>query len=355
MSPRASGDTPAADQQIRFATVGGRSIAWSAVGSGPILVMGGWWSSHLELDWQEPTFRSFVTALARHRTVIRYDRPGTGLSDRSGSETTLESETATLGDLIDQVTAGPVSLLAMSSGGPVAACYAAGNQRRVDRLVLYGSYANGSDIAGESARESILAAVASHWGVGSRLLSDVLMPDGTAEERERFVRYQRLSVTSEIAAATLRAVYGFDARDRLADVRTPTLVLHRRQDHAIPFALGRDLAARIPVATFTPLDGVNHFPWRGNATAISGAVLAHLGAPADHDHHATHEVVEPVLTEREIEVLRLVAAGMTDQQIATELVLSAHTVHRHIANVRTKLGVGSRSAAAAVATRRGVI
>jgi DNA-binding CsgD family transcriptional regulator len=53
------------------------------------------------------------------------------------------------------------------------------------------------------------------------------------------------------------------------------------------------------------------------------------------------------LTAREREVLLLVAQGLTDAQIADRLVLSPHTVHRHVANVRTKLGVPSRSAAAA--------
>jgi DNA-binding CsgD family transcriptional regulator len=59
------------------------------------------------------------------------------------------------------------------------------------------------------------------------------------------------------------------------------------------------------------------------------------------------------LTAREREVLLLVAQGLTDAQIADRLMLSAHTVHRHVANARTKLGVPSRAAAAAwVSTHR---
>jgi ATP/maltotriose-dependent transcriptional regulator MalT len=57
------------------------------------------------------------------------------------------------------------------------------------------------------------------------------------------------------------------------------------------------------------------------------------------------------LTKRELEVLRLVARGMSNQQIATTLVLSEHTVHRHVANVLGKLGVSSRAAAVAEAAR----
>jgi len=51
------------------------------------------------------------------------------------------------------------------------------------------------------------------------------------------------------------------------------------------------------------------------------------------------------LTEREVEVLRLLATGLTDAQIAEQLVLSLHTVHAHLRTIYSKLGVTSRSAA----------
>ena len=51
-------------------------------------------------------------------------------------------------------------------------------------------------------------------------------------------------------------------------------------------------------------------------------------------------------------MLRLVAEGLSDAQIAERLFLSPHTVHRHIANIRTKLRVPSRAAAVAHATRQ---
>jgi DNA-binding NarL/FixJ family response regulator len=62
-----------------------------------------------------------------------------------------------------------------------------------------------------------------------------------------------------------------------------------------------------------------------------------------------------VLTPRELEVLRLIANGASDAKIAEELVISAHTVHRHVANIRNKLGLSSRAAAVAYATRSGLI
>ena len=63
--------------------VGGRTVAWSEVGDGPALVVGGWWCSHLAVDWLDELFRRFTGILAERHRVIRYDRPGAGLSGRA--------------------------------------------------------------------------------------------------------------------------------------------------------------------------------------------------------------------------------------------------------------------------------
>lgn len=343
------------DQVIRYAEHDGASIAWSAVGQGPPLVIGGWWSSHLELDWRNGKFRRFAGALARYRTVVRYDRPGAGVSDRGRIPArTLDEELSTLEALVDEAAPGRISLFGASSGSGVASLFAARHPDRVDRLVLYGSYARGVDLAPPAAREAMLSIIDQHWGLGSRVLADLFLPDATAEEREEFVEYQRRSASREVALASLRAVYDFDSTDHLGDVLAPTLVLHRRNDRAIPFALGKDVAGRIRNARFVALEGDDHFPWRGDADAVVRETLAFLGAPVEPAPSSRASGVAR-LTDREREVLRLVAHGRTDAEIAAQLVLSTHTVHRHIANIRTKLDVPSRTAAAAWALRNELI
>ncbi|GAA1806948.1 alpha/beta fold hydrolase [Agromyces neolithicus] len=355
------------DQVVHYVEHDGASIAWSAVGQGPPLVIGGWWSSHLDLDWRSPKFRRFVAAIAEYRTVIRYDRPSSGVSDRGAMPArTLDEELATLEALIDEAVPGTLSLFGASSGGGVASLYAARHPERVERLVLYGAYARGIDLAPPAARETMLSIVEQHWGLGSRVLADIFLPDATADERAEFAELQRRSASREVALASLRAVYDFDATGHLGDVLAPTLVLHRRDDRAIPFALGKDLAARIRNARFVALEGDDHFPWRGDADAVVRETLAFLGAPVSMTASTASSVAVASgisstsraavsLTDREREVLRLVARGETDAEIAAHLVLSAHTVHRHIANIRTKLGVPSRTAAAAWALRNQLI
>jgi len=340
-----------ADQLIRYADIDGRAVAWTAVGEGPPLVLGGWWCSHLGLDWQDMRFRRFVLALAEDHRVIRYDRPGSGLSDRDGpTPRSLSDEVAVLLGLIDAVGLESPALFGGSSGSVVAAGCAAAMPDRVSRLVLYGGYANGREIASPAARAAMVDLVRRHWGLGSRVLADIFVPGASAEERADFARFQRQVASPEAAAQDLSLVYAHDATELLAKVTVPTLVLHRRDDRAIPVALGRDLAARIAGARLVELTGAAHFPWAGNAATVVSTTLTFL-AGRDPGPDAAARGAAPKLSDREVEVLRLVAHGETDAQIAERLVLSPHTVHRHLSNIRTKLGVPSRAAAAAWAAR----
>jgi pimeloyl-ACP methyl ester carboxylesterase/DNA-binding CsgD family transcriptional regulator len=351
---------------IRFASEGGRRIAYARHGSGPPLVCSGWWMSHLELNWREPRFRAFNEELGRHRTVIRYDMPGTGLSAEGNAvDGDLDQEAAAMAAVVEAAAGeGPVDLFAGSSGAPIGIAFAAAHPERVRRLLLCGGYASGAEIADERTRAAIVALTREHWGLGSRALADVFVPSATAAEREAFVSFQRQAASAERAAASLEIVYSFDATDRLPEVTVPTTILHRREDRAIPFELGRRLAAGLPDATLVPLDGADHFPWFGDPDQVLVALLGALGveerpapvAIAQADAAPTSSPDDAGdLTKRETEVLALIAQGLSDPEIAERLVLSPHTIHRHVANIRTKLALPTRAAAVAEAGRRGLL
>jgi pimeloyl-ACP methyl ester carboxylesterase/DNA-binding CsgD family transcriptional regulator len=354
------------EQAIRFTADGERRIAWARSGSGPPLVLSGWWMGHLELNWRDPRFRAFVEALGRHRTVIRYDPPGTGLSADGGElpPADLGGEAAALAAVVEAAGGGPVDLFAGSSGAPIGIAYAADHPERVRRLVLYGGYASGSRIADARSRKAIVDLVREHWGLGSRALADVFMPSATAAGREEFVEFQRAAASAERAARSLEAVYRFDVTGRLDEVPAGAVVMHRREDRAIPFELGRDLAAGLPGATFVALEGDAHFPWLGDTERFLGRAFDALGIDEEVPTlpGREREAQPPAagdgasdLTRREAEVLTLIANGLSDREIADRLVLSPHTVHRHVANVRTKLGLPTRAAAVAAATKRGLL
>jgi DNA-binding CsgD family transcriptional regulator len=196
---------------------------------------------------------------------------------------------------------------------------------------------------------------------GARTLGTRLAPAqrhvlGGAEsaEHERFARFQREAATAETAAALLGLVYRLDVRMHLPLVRRPALVVHRRDDRAVPFRLGREVAAAIPGATFIPLQGSAHFPWHGDVDSVVRACREAL-APAQSSPHHASEPEPGLLSSREREILACLARGLTDREIAEQLVLSPHTVHRHVANIRRKLGRSSRTAAVAEAARLGLL
>jgi pimeloyl-ACP methyl ester carboxylesterase/DNA-binding CsgD family transcriptional regulator len=342
--------------EIRFLPHGARRVAYEMRGDGPPLVAPAWWVSHLELDWQSVGFRRFWEGVATGYTLIRYDRLGVGMSDRTvrDSDLSLDGEVATLRALLDELDLDRVSLIGGSSGSCTAIAFAAAFPERVERLVLYGSYPNGAALTAPGVGEAILAAVRAHWGLGSRLLSDIFLGGADSAEHERFARLQREGATAETAAALLELVYRLDVRAHLPLVRQPALVVHRRDDRAVPSRLGREVAAAIPGATFIPLPGSAHFPWHEDADSVVRACRQAL-APVQPSPHHPSEPQSVLLSSREREILACVARGLGDREIAEQLVLSPHTVHRHVANIRRKLGRNSRTAAVAEAARLGLL
>ncbi len=342
--------------ELRFLPHGARRVAYEIRGDGPPLVAPAWWVSHLELDWQSVGFRRFWEGVASGYTLIRYDRLGVGMSDRTvkESELSLDEEVATLRALLDELELERVSLIGGSSGSCTAIAFAAAFPERVERLVLYGSYPNGAALTAPGVGNAILAAVRAHWGLGSRLLSDIFLGAADAAERESFAGLQREAASAETAAALLSLVYRLDVRAQLPLVRRPALVVHRRDDRAVPSRLGREVAAGIPGATFIPLQGSAHFPWHGDTDSVVRACREALGPAQQSPDHAT-EPASVVLSTREREILACVARGLGDREIAEHLVLSPHTVHRHVANIRRKLGRTSRTAAVAEAARLGLL
>jgi pimeloyl-ACP methyl ester carboxylesterase/DNA-binding CsgD family transcriptional regulator len=309
--------------------------------------------SHLELERDDPVVTRFWEALTEGFTLVRYDQLGVGMSDRTLREAdlTLAHEVALLEALADQLGFARMTLLGGSGGGAAAIAFAAQRPERVERLLLYGTFADGSEITAPPVRDAIVGTVRAHWGLGSRVLADIFLGEASSGEQERFARFQRESATAETAAALLELIYRLDVRDELARVRAPAVVVHRRHDRAIPYRLGRELAAALPDATFVPLAGEAHFPRFDDADSVVRALRTGL-EPAPAAVQARSAVG---FSAREREVLALVAQGLSDKEIAEQLVLSRHTVHRHVANIRRKLGRGTRTAAVAEAARLGLL
>ena len=357
--PLACGYCGKVRQTTGFAQMPGAGrIAFAVVGSGPAIVLPAWWVSHAAEDWHFERFRRFVEGLAAGRMVVRYDRVGTGMSDRERPRQTFttEFELATLCAVLDELGLARVTLMGISCGGCTAVSFAARWPERVDRLVLYGSYADGHRLASPEARRGMVDLVRSHWGLGSRLLADVFGPSWSPEDRAAFTAAQRVCAGARDAANLLELIYETDVRDDLPRVRAPALVLHREHDRAMRLRGGREVAALLPQAELVTLPGDAHLPWHGDGDAVLRAVAPFLGikappVPVSEPDASTLDE----LSAREKEVLGLVAQGLSDSQIAERLVISPHTVHRHVANILAKLRLPTRAAAAARAAGAGLL
>jgi len=319
----------------------GTPIAYALAGSGPLLVHVPGWLTHLELGWATPAERRFHEALATGRTLLRYDKPGTGLSGALTRPYTLDLEREVLGAVTAAVGASRFDLIGVSLGAAVAADWAARRPETVDRLVLYGGWVNGADIATPAVREHVLALIAEHWGLGGDVLAEIFLPDADAPTRAAFRLYQRESAPAATAQTILALCYQVDIAARLPDVQAPTLVLHRDHDRAAPPAQGQLLAAGIPGARFETLPGRAHIPYAGDVDAIIRRVRAFLGLPALRRRNT------PALTPRQYEVAELVAAGLTNRDIAARLHITERSAESHVERIRLRLGFRSRAQIAA--------
>jgi DNA-binding NarL/FixJ family response regulator len=213
-------------------------------------------------------------------------------------------------------------------------------------LILYGGYADGRQIASPAVRAAMLDMIRAHWGLGSAVLADIFLPDGSAESKALFARLQREAASAASAVDMLAQCYEVDVTDLLPQVTAPTLVLHRRDDRAIPYAAGRALAAQIPGARLVSLPGRSHFPYVGDAAAVVRAILEFLGnAPAPTSAPTGRRPGE--LTARQLQVAALVADGMTSRQIAERLGIEERSAEGHVERIRQRLGVTSRAQVAA--------
>ena len=256
------------EQQIRFCTApDGVRIAYATVGAGPVLVKAPNWMSHLEFDWQSPVWRHWLTELARHHTLVRYDRRGCGLSDWNIEDMSLEARVQDLETVVTALNLDRFDLLGLSGGGSVAIAYAVRHPEKVSHLVLYGCYARGRlkrELTPDQIEEvkTLRLVMQIGWGKANaafrQVYTTLFIPDGTPEQIHWFNDLQRISSSPEVAVRIAMADWSDDLADLARQVAVPTLVLHAREDAVVPFEEGRRLAALIPGAQFVPLESKNH-------------------------------------------------------------------------------------------------
>lgn len=267
--PRPTNTEPelSSEQKIRFCTASdGVRIAYATVGEGPPLVKAANWLNHLEYDWQSPVWRHLPSELAKNHLLIRYDERGNGLSDWDVGDISFETFVRDLETVVDVVGLDRFALLGISQGCPVSVAYAVRHPGRVTHLILYGGYVRGRQKRGSQEAieqgQALQTLISQGWGQENPAFRQVFtsrfVPGATMEQMQWFNDLQRVTTSAENAARLWQAFGEIDVSSLVSQVTAPTLVLHCRDDAAVPFEEGRQLAMSIPGARFVPLEGQNH-------------------------------------------------------------------------------------------------
>ena len=253
--------------------------------------------------------------------------------------------------------------MGMAQGGPVTISYAARHPERVTRLIFYSSFA-GMWRERTPEEEELSAAYDALIKVGwarpdstfRRVFTSLMIPDASEEQMRWLDDLQRVAVSASNAYAFRQERKQVDAAPLMSRLDVPTLVLHARGDRMMPFDEGRHLASEIRGARLVPLESDNHIVL--DDEPAWPVLLDELRAFVEPDRATvrpragqTEPDLATLLSERELDVLRLAAQGLDNDGIADRLVLSVRTVERHLQNVYAKLGVSGKSARTAAVAR----
>jgi DNA-binding CsgD family transcriptional regulator/pimeloyl-ACP methyl ester carboxylesterase len=332
-------------------TSDGFDIAYASTGGGRPLVFLPLTFSHIQIFWDgDSVLREWLLGLAARFQLIQYDGRGQGMSSRGLPEShTALDEVADLEAVAERLRIQRFVLMARGPMGPTAIRYAAANPHRVEAMILFSSTATGG--AWPEAFASALAA--ENWNL---FLQSFTAFDGRLKDSTATVQRMAQTVTQSDWRILIRDWIASDVRDLLPSVKTPTLVVHPRGVIQPLPEESMKLAAQLPNARLLAIDGSTQM---GEPVAGLKAVDDFLASlpPADSSLDESRKPGANVmagLSAREIEVLRLVAAGRSNQQIADELVISLNTVRRHVSNVFDKTGVANRTEASVYARDHGL-
>jgi DNA-binding NarL/FixJ family response regulator len=349
----------------------GVSLAFTVAGTGPPLVFVPWVPfSNLRMEWENPFLNGVFSELARRLTLVHYDGRGTGHSQRDVSDLSPGAMTSDLAAVIEQVGAAEVSLLAQYNACPHAIAYAARHPGRVSRMALFGGSARGWNAMSARQTQALLSLIEQDWDVFADTAAHQWLGWSAGDTGRATADAIRGAVTPHTARATLQAASATDVTADLASVRAPTLVLHRRDMTQIPVAESRALAAGLPRGRLMLLGGDRPSLFMDDAGEVVRLLADFFAdgiepageAPASMPNAPAADLAPTRpggrapegLTGRETEVLRLLAGGESNRQIARRLGLSPHTVERHVANLYRKIGARGRADATAYALRNGI-
>jgi pimeloyl-ACP methyl ester carboxylesterase len=268
--------------KTRYARSGDVRIAYQVTGDGSCdIVLAPGTMSHLDMDWESPRRALFFERFSKVCRLIRFDKRGTGLSDRPTHVATLEERSDDIRAVMDAVGIERATILGASEGGSMACMFAATYPQRVNALIIWGAQAvwlrSADHPWGQTMDEfhAMLKMIEDDWPSMDYIIGPGAGMGKNADpaELQTIARYMQ-------AAASPSAVYAYekmngeiDTRPILPTIQAPTLVLNRVGDPVAHVDAARDMASRIPGARFKAYPGDSHSMMRDDMDEIIGDIV----------------------------------------------------------------------------------
>jgi class 3 adenylate cyclase len=274
---------------IRYARSGDVQIAYQVTGDGPFdIVFAPGTVSHLDLAWEHPLTRRFIDAWSAVARVVRFDKRGTGLSDRPTDAATLEERTDDIRAVMDAVGLERAVIYGISEGGQMASVFAAVYPERTVALVIWGTLATWVRSQGHpwgltpEASAQLLAELERNWpsewyvrGPGAGMGQDA-----PADAVAFVMRVCQAGASPAAAVALERMNAEADIRDVLPTISVPTLVMCSSEDPLAPADGVRWLSEQIPGARFETFPATSHSAGENLDAVVATVVEFVTGQPA---------------------------------------------------------------------------
>lgn len=256
--------------EIRFATARGARIAYQEWGEGPPIVAIPPTAQNIDVAWEWPELAEMFEWFGEFSHYLHFDKRGTGSSDRSVLVPDVDSRVDDLRAVMDAAEIEHAHLFVQSEGGPTALLFAAAYPSRVDSVILLGSGArigtqelSPEEMAGVEARRREFC---ERWGTLDSFALDIFAPSkrSDAEFCAWWPRYERMSAGADSLLDLFTQMDLLDARDVLPDLDVPLLVMHRRNDGAMPFRLAEEVVELARDARLVEISGDDHFAFVGD-------------------------------------------------------------------------------------------
>jgi class 3 adenylate cyclase len=270
--------------ETRYAKSDNVSIAYQVVGDGPFdLVFIPPFLTHVELDWKLPSWASTLARLASFSRLIRFDKRGTGMSDRVSGAPTLETRMDDARAVMDAAGSSRAAFFGSSEGAAMSLLFAATYPERTAALVLRSPYPRTmwapdypwgrSEEVYRHELEQDLLLFGRRDEAEEALRSRVQFEDAEAQQ---WVEYHRWSGSPGAVEALALMNRDIDVRNVLPAIRVPTLVLHATDDTIVPIDVARYVAETIPGARLVELPGTAHVVTGGRPAATIASETEHF-------------------------------------------------------------------------------